>query len=45
METATQPVTAMKTDAAPEMISAGQIVAKMLKQLYESVKQGSTGNA
>ena len=32
METATQPVTDVKTDAAPEMISAGQIVAKMLKQ-------------
>ncbi len=32
METATKPVTDVKTDAAPEMISAGQIVAKMLKQ-------------
>ena len=32
MESATQPVTDVKTDAAPEMISAGQIVAKMLKQ-------------
>jgi len=32
METATKPVTDVKTEAAPEMISAGQIVAKMLKQ-------------
>src|SRR5947207_5627327 len=32
METATQPVNDVKTEAAPEMISAGQIVAKMLKQ-------------
>src|SRR5690242_21731548 len=32
METATQPITDVKADAAPEMISAGQIVAKMLKQ-------------
>ena len=32
METATQPSTDVKTEAAPEMISAGQIVAKMLKQ-------------